>query len=461
MPCGRSNVTLTAKRVARESLSLAVAAIVFLLAVIGYASSQSSNGLQITGPTPWIDVKAFGATGNGSTDDTTSIQNAINTCPTSPNGCTVFFPSGSYKISSALTVAQTVPGVKIIGQCSVIGVSSSCSQIITGSAIYMVQVGDTTLAHSMNGFEVRNMQFSDFSGSGTVKGAIQLNAVNDFRIDSVFCNNFKGSGSTTTGSCLFLLGGSGAGAAVTQYGTITSLATTNTKFPVQTKGKTSSINFFGGDIECNLATAGSNSIGFDVGFNNPNTGGDNDGGEWGVFGTHILNCDTGIYLNSMAAFLDFAAIEQTNTYVGTGTGMVVNAISGTVGHTAGTIVSGSMSELLNGVVINASVDPVTVSTTFNVVTNPLPLTNDSTAQGKAVILSPGQDLQVPTDLIFTGVSAPSVSVSSAGKEYFDKTANVFKESRNGGAYGFRGFASKHGPDGRPHRAGLERNRGSR
>lgn len=51
---------------------------------------------------PWFDVTAYGATGNGSTDDTTAIQTAINAVPAT--GGTIFFPptANSYAISSAL-----------------------------------------------------------------------------------------------------------------------------------------------------------------------------------------------------------------------------------------------------------------------------------------------------------------------------------------------------------------------
>jgi len=92
-----------------------IAALLALLATGVVASEgQTAAGLQITGPTPWIDVKAFGATGNGSTDDSTAIQNAINSCPTYPPnaGCTVFFPLGSYKINNAaLVISTSQPGV--------------------------------------------------------------------------------------------------------------------------------------------------------------------------------------------------------------------------------------------------------------------------------------------------------------------------------------------------------------
>lgn len=48
-------------------------------------------------------VKDYGATGDGVTDDTTAIQSAITA---TPKGCTVFFPPGIYKITSALTVTK-------------------------------------------------------------------------------------------------------------------------------------------------------------------------------------------------------------------------------------------------------------------------------------------------------------------------------------------------------------------
>lgn len=60
----------------------------------------------------WISVKDFGALGDGSTDDTSAIQAAINAIDTL-NGGTVYFPEGSYKTTSTLTVAQS--GTHIVG----------------------------------------------------------------------------------------------------------------------------------------------------------------------------------------------------------------------------------------------------------------------------------------------------------------------------------------------------------
>jgi hypothetical protein len=51
------------------------------------------------------NVQSYGATGNGTTDDTTAIQNATNAAVAT--GGIVFFPPGTYLISSTITVTAT------------------------------------------------------------------------------------------------------------------------------------------------------------------------------------------------------------------------------------------------------------------------------------------------------------------------------------------------------------------
>lgn len=54
-----------------------------------------------------FNVKDYGAKGDTTTDDTTAIQNAINAAQNAFGGCVVF-PTGSYKITSALTITKSV-----------------------------------------------------------------------------------------------------------------------------------------------------------------------------------------------------------------------------------------------------------------------------------------------------------------------------------------------------------------
>lgn len=50
------------------------------------------------------DVKAYGAAGDGTTNDTTALQAAIDACQNSTHGGTIYFPPGVYGISSQLTM---------------------------------------------------------------------------------------------------------------------------------------------------------------------------------------------------------------------------------------------------------------------------------------------------------------------------------------------------------------------
>ena len=70
---------------------------------------QQINYTQIRGGTP--NVMDFGAVGNGTTDDTTAIQNAVNSLGT--NGGTLYIPKGTYLCSSTISMAEKVT---IIGE---------------------------------------------------------------------------------------------------------------------------------------------------------------------------------------------------------------------------------------------------------------------------------------------------------------------------------------------------------
>jgi len=57
---------------------------------------------------PWdLDVRDWGARGDGTTDDTTSIQNALNAAD-SYGGGIIFFPPGTYIISATLKLPSKV-----------------------------------------------------------------------------------------------------------------------------------------------------------------------------------------------------------------------------------------------------------------------------------------------------------------------------------------------------------------
>ncbi len=62
---------------------------------------------------PWYDVRAYGAAGDGSTDDTAAIQAAIDAAV---SGGIIYFPLGSYAIKTAGGFTGSVNGLRFIGE---------------------------------------------------------------------------------------------------------------------------------------------------------------------------------------------------------------------------------------------------------------------------------------------------------------------------------------------------------
>lgn len=75
-----------------------------LFAIPAFAQDYTFGNVYIKGGNPWIDIKAAGAKGDNTADDTAAIQAALVTC--SSNNGTLFFPRGAYKITTALSVTS-------------------------------------------------------------------------------------------------------------------------------------------------------------------------------------------------------------------------------------------------------------------------------------------------------------------------------------------------------------------
>ena len=85
----------------------------------------------------WASVKDFGAIGNGTADDTTAIQNAVNSPATA-----VWFPPGSYKITSTITLRA---GTSLLG-------AGNASQIVAATVnMTMFAFGGPTAHIDVNG----------------------------------------------------------------------------------------------------------------------------------------------------------------------------------------------------------------------------------------------------------------------------------------------------------------------
>ena len=116
----------------------------------GFSSSQ------------WLNVKSYGAVGDGSTDDTSAINSAIaaanNTAVS--GGQTVYFPAGTYKVTSALTTV-TREGVTLRGdgpRATVIAMASATGNTMTlGSGAQFASIREMAFMPSVfrtSGYEI-------------------------------------------------------------------------------------------------------------------------------------------------------------------------------------------------------------------------------------------------------------------------------------------------------------------
>ena len=81
--------------------------------IIAYINDRNNgdegwDDLVVTGPKPWVDVRAFGAVGDDSTNDTAAIQAAVDSIPSGSPGGVVFIPPGTYRIHSAITIPRSL-----------------------------------------------------------------------------------------------------------------------------------------------------------------------------------------------------------------------------------------------------------------------------------------------------------------------------------------------------------------
>ena len=131
----------------------------------GIPKSDLASAVQTTldTATPTYNVKAYGATGDGSTDDTSAIQSAINAASA---GGTVLIPTGTFVVSSSLTIDNDNITLCGLGASSVIRVAGSA----LGIDVIKIGNGTTTRAQCA----VRNLRLTA-SAQKTAGIGIKLN----------------------------------------------------------------------------------------------------------------------------------------------------------------------------------------------------------------------------------------------------------------------------------------------
>ena len=135
----------------------------------GYTLTLASGVPAWVQTAPWVNVKTdFGATGNGTTDDSTAIQNAINAAANKR----LYFPPGTYNCGTA-SFSITSP-IEIMG----IGGPASCQLLRSSNAV------STSLfyASGVTGVVIRDL-WCNYTNAATVVN------VNHAAIQAYNCNN--------------------------------------------------------------------------------------------------------------------------------------------------------------------------------------------------------------------------------------------------------------------------------
>ena len=110
---------------------------------------------------PWHDVRAYGAKGDGSTDDTTAVQAAITAAEADGTYC-VAFPEGTYKIPSG--------GLTCKRETWLVGMGSGARITMTSTSATLVKWASSSVGTKQTGGGARNIRFEGAGGSSTSIG---------------------------------------------------------------------------------------------------------------------------------------------------------------------------------------------------------------------------------------------------------------------------------------------------
>jgi parallel beta-helix repeat protein len=142
-----------------------------------------------TGPfTGIFNVKLFGAKGDGVSDDAAAIQSAINAMLAAPPGGLLYFPSGTYRISTFLSL-QNESNFEIRGSmATLMPLDSDPTVNISGDILRLSQC---------SGFTISGLSFDGDSAKRTQSdqpASVRISGCSDFRIAGCAFDNTLGDG---------------------------------------------------------------------------------------------------------------------------------------------------------------------------------------------------------------------------------------------------------------------------
>jgi len=154
--------------------SLIVVGIVF--AWQGPTQAPPGGNVSVPLNGPWVNVKNYGAKGDGATDDTIAIQNAINSLI---NGGTVVIPTGTYIVDQV----KLTSNIHLIGQGW-----QSVLKLKNGAGSEIIKLKDEAGTSS---FSVSNLKLDGnrFNQAGGVGANIMIVNGRNFWIENVYSTN--------------------------------------------------------------------------------------------------------------------------------------------------------------------------------------------------------------------------------------------------------------------------------
>ena len=127
-------------------------------------------------------VTAFGATGDGSTDDTAAIQAAMDAAEAVGGGSEVYFPAGSYSVTGAITIPATVNvcGPGIPSTAHTVPTVASAAGAITIAATAVVNISGTETITSITASYVGRIVTLVATGAWTLTDGSNLKLAGNF-----------------------------------------------------------------------------------------------------------------------------------------------------------------------------------------------------------------------------------------------------------------------------------------
>ena len=141
-----------------------------------------------------ISVLDFGATGNGSTDDSGAIQNATNAAASA--GKALFFPAGTYRLLNYVTLPSNAEWFGEIGSIIYLDPNMTLGASIGGAARALY-------ANTASNIKISTLIFNSSSTGLTKSVSIALNAVTNLKIEDCVFQNFGNSTYYAQGLIIF------------------------------------------------------------------------------------------------------------------------------------------------------------------------------------------------------------------------------------------------------------------